>query len=210
MNRHPSLLRSLALVLLLSAFTACKQGETSSPTPTKSAEQPLLPSAPGPAAQAASAPNQAAGVTWTIPAGWEIAAPRQMRIATYRIHAIAGDPEDAECAVYFFGPGQGGTVEANLKRWSDQFSAPNGQSAAKLEKLIIAGLTVSTISESGTYLGGGPMMGQQEAQKPNFRMEGAIVEAPQGLVFFKLVGPQNTVASANGEFKSLLQSLHKQ
>jgi hypothetical protein len=173
----------------------------------------VLPSAPGPAMQTSSLPNQAAGVAWTVPAGWETGAPRQMRIATYRIHAIAGDPEDAECAVYFFGPGQGGSVEANLKRWTDQFSSPNGQSqaaSAKMEKLNIAGLTVSTLSETGTYLGGGPMMGQQEASKPNFRMEGAIVEAPQGLVFFKLVGPLNTVASANGDFKALLQSLQKQ
>ncbi len=168
----------------------------------------MLPATPGPTPQTAGAPNEAAGVAWTIPAGWETEAPRQMRIATYRIHAIAGDAEDAECAVYFFGPGQGGTVEANLKRWTEQFSSPNGQ--AKLEKLNVAGLTVSTLSESGTYLGGGPMMGQQQASKPNFRMEGAIVEAPQGLVFFKLVGPLNTVASANGDFKSLLQSLHKQ
>ncbi len=210
MNRHHSLLCPLALALLLTGFTACKQGETAATAPTKPAEQPMLPSAPGPAAQTAGPPNQAAGVSWTIPAGWETEAPRQMRIATYRIHAIAGDPEDAECAVYFFGPGQGGTVEANLKRWSEQFSAPNGQSQPKMEKLNVDGLTVSTISESGTYLGGGPMMGQPEAKKSNFRMEGAIVEAPQGLVFLKLVGPLNTVASASGDLKSLLQSLHKQ
>ena len=77
-----------------------------------------------------SAPNQAAGVAWTVPAGWELAPARQMRIATYRIHAIAGDPEDAECAVYFFGAGQGGTVEANLDRWAHQFTSPDGLSGS--------------------------------------------------------------------------------
>jgi hypothetical protein len=136
-----------------------------------------------------------------------------MRIATYRIHAIAGDPEDAECAVYFFGSGQGGSVEANLKRWTDQFTGPDGQSPAqpaKMETKTVAGLKVSTISVSGTYLGSGMMMGQQEVKKPNYRMLGAIVEAPQGLVFFKMTGPLNTVASAEGDFNSLLGSVHPQ
>ena len=63
-----------------------------------------------------NSPTQAGGVAWTVPAGWEQGPEHQMRIATYRIHAIAGDPDDAECTVYFYGTGQGGTVEANLDR----------------------------------------------------------------------------------------------
>ena len=136
-----------------------------------------------------------------------------MRIATYRIHAIAGDPEDAECAVYFFGAGQGGTVEANLDRWTHQFTAPDGQSPVpppRWKQRVIAGLKVSTLAVSGTYLGAGAMMGQEEVKKPNFRMRGAIVEAPEGLVFFKLTGPLNTVAAAEGDFNSLLESVHRQ
>jgi hypothetical protein len=136
-----------------------------------------------------------------------------MRVATYRIHAIVGDPEDAECAVYFFGAGQGGTVEGNLERWAHQFTAPGGQSPApptKADRRVIGGLKVSTIVVSGTYLGSGMMMGQKQAKKPHFRMVGAILEAPEGLVFFKLTGPLNTVAAAEGDFNSLLESLHRQ
>jgi hypothetical protein len=40
-------------------------------------------------------------------------------------------------------------------------------------------------------------------------MRGAIVEAPEGLVFFKLTGPLNTVAAAEGDFNSLLASVHR-
>ena len=106
-----------------------------------------------------------------------------MRIATYRIHAIAGDPEDAECAVYFFGTGQGGTVEANLDRWAHQFTAPDGQSPAqpaKMEKRVIAGLKVSTLTVSGTYLGAGGMMSQEQVKKPNFRMRARNHRGPGG------------------------------
>ena len=160
---------------------------------------------------ATESPNQAAGVTWTIPPGWEVQGPRSMRVATYRVHAIAGDPEDAECAVYFFGAGQGGSVEANMDRWAHQFTAPDGSPAPspKLNKLTVGGLQVSTIAVSGTYLGAA-MMAQQEVKKPRFRMVAAVVEAPQGLLFFKLIGPFNTVAAAEHDFNSLLGSLHRQ
>jgi hypothetical protein len=162
---------------------------------------------------ASVAPTQAGGIAWTVPAGWEMGPEHQMRVATYRIHAIAGDPEDAECAVYFFGPGQGGSVEANLDRWAQQFTGPGGKSPTeppKIEKRVIAGLRVSTLTASGTYLGAGGMMSQEEVKKPNFRMRAAIIEAPQGLVFFKLTGPLNTVAAADGDFNSLLASVHRQ
>jgi len=211
--RYRPLINVLTFALLAS-LSACKQGGNG-PAAEKTAPQqaPVLPSAPGSAAESGVAPSQAAGIAWTVPGGWESGAERQMRVATYRIHAIAGDTEDAECAVYFFGAGQGGTVEANLERWAHQFTSPDGQSPAqpaKMETRVIAGLKVSTLAVSGTYLGAGGMSGQPEVKKPNFRMRAAIVEAPQGLVFFKLTGPLNTVAAAEGDFNSLLNSVHRQ
>jgi hypothetical protein len=41
-------------------------------------------------------------------------------------------------------------------------------------------------------------------------MRAAIIEAPEGLVFFKLAGPLNTVAAAESDFNSLLGSVHQQ
>ena len=205
---------ALTLLAILAGLAACKQN-VSAPEADKPAPQqmPVLPTAPGAPAMPGSAPTQAAGVAWTVPAGWELGPERQMRIATYRIHAIVGDPEDAECAVYFFGTGQGGTVEANLERWAHQFTSPDGQSpapSAKMEKQVIAGLKVSTLAVSGTYAGAGGMMGQEPVKKPNNRMRAAIIEAPEGLVFFKLTGPLNTVAAADNDFISLLGSVHRQ
>lgn len=213
-TRNISLVSAVALLALAANFIACKQGANTSVAEKPGAQQPpVLPSAPGAPAEMGSSPSQAAGIAWTVPAGWEAGPAHQMRIATYRIRAIAGDPEDAECAVYFFGTGQGGTVEANLKRWAHQFTSPDGQSPvppAKMETRVVAGLKVSTLAVSGTYLGAGGMSGQQEVKKPNFRMRAAIIEAPEGLVFFKLTGPLNTVAAAEADFNSLLGSVHRQ
>ena len=211
-NRYSLFVGALALGGLLAILMACKQN-VSGPEAEKPAPQqtPVLPTGPGSPAAPGSAPTQAGGIAWTVPTGWELGPEHQMRIATYRIHAIAGDPEDAECAVYFFGLGK-------AERWrpisiAGRINSPGPMGTPrfprKMEKRVIAGLKVSTLTASGTYLGAGGMMSQEEVKKPNFRMRAAIIEAPEGLVFFKLTGPLNTVAAAENDFNSLLGSVHR-
>jgi hypothetical protein len=212
-NRKKSpLMSATCLALAIISLNACKQNSSTPEQPVQQ-QAPVLPTAPTSVPDLTPPPTQAAGIAWTVPAGWQVGPVHQMRIATYRIHAVAGDPEDAECAIYFFGAGQGGSVKANLDRWASQFTTPDGQPLStppKIEKTTVAGLNISTLTVSGTYLGAGNMMSQEEVKKPNFRMRAAIIEAPDGLVFFKLTGPMNTVAAADGGFNSLLQSVHKQ
>ncbi len=203
---------ALALPALLGSVTACKQnaGPAESPQPAATQQPQVMPTSP---AMSAGLPTQAGGISWTLPAGWGPGPEHQMRIATYRIRAIAGDPDEGECVVYFFGTGQGGTVDANLDRWAGQFTGPGGQPLAQpatMDKRTVAGLKVSTLTVSGTYMGAGGMMGQAPTPKPNYRMRAAIIEAPQGLVFFKLTGPLNTVAAAESDFNALLASVHPQ
>ena len=115
--------------------------------------------------------------------------------------------------MYYFGVGQGGSVEANLKRWAGQFEQPDGKDSekvAKREKLQIAGLPVTMMSLSGIYLASAGPMSPIKERKPNFRLLAAIVEAPKGLVFFKLTGPNKTVTAAEAEFRALLDSLRRE
>jgi hypothetical protein len=156
-------------------------------------------------------PDHAAGIQWSVPAGWQVAAARPMRVATYRIAPAAGDEEPAECAVYFFGTGQGGSVEANLDRWATQFAQPDGRPAApEGQNRKVAGLNVHTIRVQGTYLAAGGPMAPVSQTKPNYAMLGAIVEAPQGLVFFKLTGPARTVSAAQPDFEAMFATLRRQ
>jgi hypothetical protein len=102
--------------------------------------------------------ESAAGLKWATPTGWKMnEGSRPMRAATYSVPAAAGDPENAECVVYFFGAGQGGSIEANLDRWKNQF-LQNGQPAnAQIGKRTAHGLPVTTIESAGDYTGmGGP------------------------------------------------------
>jgi len=131
-----------------------------------------------------------------------------MRAATYTIVPAAGDTASAECVVYFFGAGQGGSVEANLDRWKGQMVAPGGKpSDAKIAKRTIHGLTVTTIDASGDYTGmGGPMA---SAVQKNYRLLGAIVEGPGGNVFIKFTGPAKTVVDSQAKFEQFLNSFDK-
>jgi hypothetical protein len=160
------------------------------------------------AASAVAFAESAAGLQWTAPAGWKNTGSSAMRAATYAVAATPGDAAGGECGVYFFGKGQGGSVEANLDRWKNQFTVAGKPAAAKLAKRTIKGLPVTTIDTAGEYSGmGGPM----NPGKPvgGYRLLGAIVEGPGGNVFLKFTGPSKTIAANEQKFEQLLNSFQR-
>nr|AER58213.1 hypothetical protein LP001_034 [uncultured Acidobacteriota bacterium] len=154
------------------------------------------------------AADSGAGIRWTPPSNWKAEAQRPMRLATYTIPPAAGDSDPGECGVYYFGQGQGGSVEANITRWIGQFQS---KEAPKRDQRTLHGLKVTTIDVSGAYSGmGGPMAKGGGAPKPNYRLLGAIAEGSQGSIFFKFTGPAKTVAQNQAAFEKLLASLGPQ
>src|SRR5213080_390657 len=73
--------------------------------------------------------ESAAGLRWTAPAGWSSEAPRPMRAATYSVPPAPGDRAGGEVVINYFGPGQGGSVDANIERWKSQMQGPDGKPA---------------------------------------------------------------------------------
>ncbi len=149
----------------------------------------------------------AGGVKWSRPPQWKVQPDRPLRAATYRVPAITGDSEDGECAVYYFGPGQGGTVEANIKRWVGQFQQPD--KPAQVQKELVHGLRVTTVDVAGTYTGAGGPMSPAQIAKAQYRLLGAIVEGPEGPVFFKFTGPTRTVAQNREAFTAMVRSVSR-
>src|SRR5580698_1877963 len=150
--------------------------------------------------------DSGAGVRWSAPAGWKAEAERPMRLATYTV------TPGAECGVYFFGSGQGGSVDANLDRWIGQFLQADGKpskAAAKIAKRTIHGWPTTTVDVSGAYTGmGGPTASSPSPAVPGYRLLGAIVVGPQGSIFFKFTGPAKTVAANQAAFDKMLAALH--
>lgn len=151
--------------------------------------------------------QSAAGLRWNTPAGWVSQGERPMRAATYQIAPAAGDKAAAECGVYFFGAGQGGSVDANLERWKGQFTDPAGKPAvATVAKRTVRGLPITTIAAAGDYSGLGGPMSSAPRVAAGYRLLGAIVEGPGGNLFVKLTGPAKTIAANQAKFEQLLAS----
>jgi hypothetical protein len=157
--------------------------------------------------------DSGAGIHWTAPSNWKSEGERPMRVATYQVPPAPGDPDGGECAVYYFGQGQGGSVEANVDRWIGQFQQANGKPSkdvAKTEKRTINSLKITTIDVSGAYAGMGGPRAPEGPPKQGYRLLGAIVEGPQGSVFFKFTGPSKTVAQSQSAFDKMLATLKSQ
>jgi len=149
-------------------------------------------------------------VTYKVPEGWTVEKPSsEMRVAQYKLPQAGGDSEDALLVVYYFGPGQGGTPQANIDRWVNMVKQPDGSPStdkAKTETLTVNGLKVSTVDVEGNYSGG---MSQDSAPKDSksiYRLRGAVVETPKGSYFVKLTGPERTVGHWEQSFNDYIKS----
>lgn len=145
-------------------------------------------------------PNSASGLSWEIPAHWKIDASRSMRVATYQIDT------ETDCAVFYFGEGQGGDVQANIDRWVGQF-AETDRTEPKVDKMVENGINITLLSLQGTFITG--TMTGNPIPKPDFGMLAAVCESETGPVFFKITGPESEVKKSHEDFVSLLKSVKK-
>jgi hypothetical protein len=152
----------------------------------------------------------AAGLTFTTPQGWQQGKPASsMRVAELTLPRAAGDAEDAQLIIYYFG-GSGGSVEANIDRWVGQMQQPDGRASsavARKETRTVNGLTVSLIDVPGTYTAEMAPGSSEHHNKPRFRLRAGVVQTPNGPYFIKLTGPEQTVAKWEQAFNQFISSL---
>ena len=132
-----------------------------------------------------------------------------MRVTEFRLPRVPGDAEDAELVVFYFG-GSGGSVEANLQRWIGQMEQPDGRSSFEVASTTgfeANGLAVTVLDVPGIYVAAVSPGSATRLSKPNFRLMAAVVETPVGPYFFKLTGPDRTVARWNNRFAAFLRSV---
>jgi hypothetical protein len=142
-------------------------------------------------------------IAFQLPAGWESQAPAsKMRVAQATIPGAAGA---AELAVFFFGEGQGGSAEQNIRRWISQLEFAPGSSTGR-QQFDVGGMLVTWVDFEGT-LKPNPMSGGPAEAQPGSRLLGAVVEGPGGPWFFKATGPSATLAAQRDAFIAMLESL---
>lgn len=154
----------------------------------------------------AGAAGQAGGLDFDLPAGWQSEQPSSsMRMAQAKIPGPGGP---GDLVVFYFGPGGGGGVEANIERWVGQMEVAAGTQPQQ-ETFDANGYRVTLVDVEGTLLpstmGTGP-----ETPQPDSRLIGAVVEGPGGPWFFKATGPEATIAAERDNFLAMLRGVRGQ
>ncbi|MFO8004245.1 hypothetical protein [Thioalkalivibrio sp.] len=209
----PRLYGPLLISLLAMALMACSPDQTPE---TDELADPVAPTqAPRPTAEQvppAAAEGAVAGLSWSVPEAWVAQPQRPMRVATYYTETAEGGSDPGEVAVFYFGPGEGGTVEANVDRWFQQFDQEDGRPSSEVaerETMDVDGIPVTLVRVSGTYNAAAGPMAPRADLRPGYRLIGAIAEGPQGAVFFKFTGPEATVEQEESRFMSMVESIRK-
>jgi hypothetical protein len=213
----------LILPVLLLGLAACGNREAAPPAVAETSTAPQA--APAPSAPAANgdavnpisphaglidpAPNsqQAAGaagaIDFDLPKAWQSQTPSSsMRLAQATIPGPGGP---GDLAVFFFGPGGGGPVDANIDRWVGQME---GAAKPTPETFETNGYKVTWVDVKGTLKPSGMGMGPSTPVS-NARLYGAVVEGPGGPWFFKAQGPDSTLGPQRDAFVALLKSVRK-
>jgi len=147
---------------------------------------------------------QAGTLTFTKAAAWKDRPPASsMRVAEFIVPKASGDSEDADVIIYYFAGG-GGSVEANLQRWTSQFQSTKEPVRTTA---TVNGLKLTSLDVSGTYVAEMRPGSTEHYNKPGYRMRATVVETPKGPYFIKLTGPAKAVDSAGAAFDQFLRSL---
>jgi hypothetical protein len=211
MKRFATLSLVLLAALALVALGGCKKeepapGQLAAPgqTSTQTGQMPPGQTPPHPMEGMQSQGDpKAVGIDYDLPAGWNRVAPgSSMRIDQATIPGPAGS---ADMVLFFFGAGSGGGVQANLDRWAAQVES---KTPPKQESFDANGLKVTWLDVSGVLKPSSMGMGPQTDQ-PNSRMFAAVIEGEGGPWFFKVTGPEETLAGQRDAFLAMLRSVRK-
>lgn len=143
-----------------------------------------------------AAPRPAgAQLEWDQPSTWSEKPGSEMRLGSYAF--TNPDGAEADISVTSFPDAAGGLV-ANINRWRGQVGLPpvaEGDLDSAAERIEVAGLPAWLIDAEGTS-NGAPA-----------RLIGAIVPVSGTSWFFKMIGPDEVVASQRETFRSWLGSV---
>ncbi len=213
--------QTLTLLMLLPLLVACGDRNAPAPeattaaTPAPEATEPSQPagdsSAPvgpisshgGTVADSQPAGGESSGsIEFDMPKSWQSQTPSSgMRLSQA---SIPGPGGPGDFAVFFFGPGGGGGVDANIERWINQMEATE---QPKPETFEAGGMKVTWVDVKGTLKPGQMGMSNTTEAVSNARLYGAVVEGPGGPWFFKATGPDATLGPQRDAFVKMLKSV---
>jgi len=205
-------------------------GASTGATPTASTTQPTSAPTPGDPARATTPPVRGAagnaavagrlsgpdtdatrveiiGLVMPKPVAWTWQKPSmQFRTLQYAVPAPGGASPAAELIFSVFPAGDGGPIQPNIDRWVGQFRSEGGEPVAPTNQSTVDrdGLRMTRLDLHGSYMGMGAA-----APRPKSAQLGAIIEAPDGTLFIRLLGAEATVEAARKDFDAMLAGISR-
>jgi gluconolactonase len=141
-------------------------------------------------------------ITLNVPENWEEQAPSSnLRLGQMKVPPSKDDKDPSELSVFFF-QGDGGGIDANLKRWNDQFETKGREIKLFQGKCEQGAYYLSEVS--GTYLKSiGPPIAGRKQPMPGYSSLNLILQVEgQGNYFVRLIGPAKSIAEQSKAFRS--------
>jgi hypothetical protein len=146
---------------------------------------------------------------FTIPAKWQIQPVESAaRGGQWRVPALRPDGENGQVVVFYFGTGVGGSAKENIEAWIGTMFNAEGHPAAAEQKLHqTAGFKISQVVVFGTYNQIVSLPGVPPQTKPNYGLVGAVIENPQGNIYWRFTGPEALITATLPLFDKVIDSV---
>jgi len=146
---------------------------------------------------------------FTIPSKWRIEPVESpARGGQWRVPPLHGEGEGGEVVVFYFGPGVGGTAKDNIEAWiGTMFNAEGHPAAAEVKHHKTGGLTISQVVIFGTYNQVVSLPGVPPVLKSNYGLLGAVIENPQGNIYWRFTGPEPLITANLPLFNKVIDSV---
>lgn len=142
-------------------------------------------------------------ITLKVPATWKQQPPaNKLRLAQFLIPAAEGDEHPTELVISSFAGGGGG-VDANLKRWTDQFAGDERKVKITSGKSPQGEYVLHDVTGTYMFSAGGPFAGGKKEARANHRSISVILTVKDKANYFlRLTGPEKAVNAAAEAFRA--------
>jgi len=149
---------------------------------------------------------------FTIPYKWKIEMVESpARGGQWHVPPLHGQGEGGEVVAFYFGPGVGGGWKENIEAWiGTMFNAEGNPAAAEVKHHETGGFKISQVVIFGTYNQVVSLPGVPPAPKPNYGLLGAVIENPQGNIYWRFTGPEPLITATLPLFNKVIDSVKPQ
>jgi hypothetical protein len=151
-------------------------------------------------------------LNFTIPSKWQIGPVESpARGGQWLVPPLHGQGDSGEVVVFYFSPGVGGTAKENIEAWiGTMFNAEGHPAAAEVKHHETAGFKISQVILFGTYNQFISLPGVPPGPRPNYGLLGAVIENPQGNIYWRFTGPEALITANLPLFNKIIDSVKPQ